>query len=47
MCKFKKILSVALSLALIFSPLVAKNVYANNSEFSEDECLKDCIKNSK
>lgn len=47
MYKFKKILSVALSLALIFSPLVAKGVYANRSEFSEDECWKDCIKNSK
>ena len=47
MYKFKKILSVALSQALIFSPLVAKGVYANRSEFSEGECWKDCIKNSK
>lgn len=45
--KVKKFLSIVLSLALIFNPLVAKDVYANSSEFSEDECWKDCIKNSK
>lgn len=45
--KVKKFLSIVLSLTLIFSPLVAKGVYANRSEFSEDECWKDCIKNSK
>lgn len=45
--KLKKCLSVILSLILFLNLFSVTNVYAENSEFAEDELWNSCTKNSK